>query len=81
MNTLEITRDILQQALQLGDRAENLTAETPLMGNFPEFNSLTVVSILTAIEEALGCAIADDEISGEVFESVGSLAAFVESKL
>lgn len=81
MDTLDITRGILQQALQLGPRADALTADTPLMGNFPEFNSLTVVTILTSIEEELGCEIADDEISGEIFETVGSLAAFVESKL
>ena len=81
MESLDITRALLRNALQLGDRADSLTPETPLMGNFPEFNSLTVVALVANIEEQLGCEVADNEISGEIFETVGTLAAFVESKL
>lgn len=81
MNSMDITRNLLRQTLQLGDRADSLEAGTHLMGNFPELNSLTVVALIAAIEEQLGCEIYDDEISGEIFETVGSLAAFVDSKL
>ena len=80
MTALEIACDLLNHCLQLGSRAESLTADTPLMGNFPEFNSMTVVALITSIEDRLGCEVPDDEISGEIFETVGTLAAFIESK-
>lgn len=81
MDSFEITRELLRHGLQLGERADALKPETPLMGSFPEFNSMTVVALIVSIEEQLGCEVADDEISGEIFETVGSLANFVQSKL
>lgn len=81
MDTLEITKDILRTCLQLGTRADTLTRETPLMGSFPEFNSLSIVSIVSNIEEQTGCSISDKEISAEIFETVGTLADFIDSKL
>ena len=35
---------------------------------------------MTMIEEEFGISVADDEISGETFETVGSLADFVAQK-
>lgn len=72
---------ILRDTLQLGDRADELTAESPLMGAIPEFDSMAVVTILTMVEEEFGVEIEDDEVSAEIFESVGSLAAFVSQKV
>ena len=51
------------------------------MGNLPEFNSLTVVSLISSVEEQLGCSINDDEITAEIFETVGAFADFIASKL
>lgn len=51
------------------------------MGAYPEFNSLTVVGIVTGIEEALGCEVSDTEISEDIFQTVGSLADFIQTKL
>ncbi len=81
MDTLQLAQDILRANLQLGDKADSLERETPLMGSFPEFNSLTVVGIVTAIEEQTGCSVSDTEITAELFETVGTLADFIESKL
>lgn len=81
MEALEIAKDLLRTALQLGDKANRLTMESPLMGAYPEFNSLTVVGLITGIEEQLGCAVEDEEISEEIFQTVGSLARFIETKL
>jgi acyl carrier protein len=81
MNSFELARDLLRSALQLGDRADQLTPESPLMGSFPEFNSLTVVGLMTGVEEQLGCEIDDTEITEEIFETVGSLAQFIEKKM
>lgn len=81
MNALSITIDLLRSTLQLGSRADQLTADSPLMGAYPEFNSLTVVGIVAGIEEALGCEVGDTEISEDIFQTVGSLADFIQSKL
>jgi acyl carrier protein len=40
-----------------------------------------VVQVLTAIEEHFGVVVDDDEVSGDTFATLGSLADFVESKL
>ena len=42
---------------------------------------LSVVGILATLEEQYGIMVDDDEIDAEVFATVGSLTAFVESKL
>lgn len=81
MNPLDIAIDLLRTALQLGSRADQLTAESELMGAYPEFNSLTVVGIVAGIEESLGCEVSDAEISEEIFYTVGSLANFIQNKM
>lgn len=81
MNSLDLAKDLLRVNLQLGAQADTLTRDTPLMGNMPEFNSLTVVGIVAGIEEQTGSAVSDAEISAEIFETVGTLADFIESKL
>ena len=73
-------REILRNTLQLGDRADALTPESPLIGAIPEFDSMAVVTVLTMVEDELGVEIDDDEVSAEVFETVGSLVEFVKLK-
>ena len=80
MPKLQLTKEILQTTLQLGDQADSLTRETPLMGHFPQLNSLTVMGVISEIEAQTGCAIDDQEITAEIFETVGTLAAFIHQK-
>jgi acyl carrier protein len=42
---------------------------------------MAVVTVVTMIEDELGITIEDDELSADVFATVGSLADFVSSKL
>lgn len=81
MASVNEVRTIVGEVLQLGDRAERLGADSELLGNVPEFDSMAVVSVLTAIEDHYGIEVEDDEISAETFETLGSLVAFVNSKL
>lgn len=74
-------RELLRDTLQLGDRADLLTAESPLMGVVPEFDSMAVVTVLTMVEEEFGVEIADDEVSADIFETVGTLTNFVSQKV
>lgn len=78
---LDDIREILRDTLQLGVRADQLTAASPLLGAIPEFDSMAVVTVLTMVEEEFGIEIDDDEVSADVFETVGSLATFVSGKV
>jgi len=78
---IEFVKDLFRNQLQMGERADALTADSPIVGAIPEFDSVAVVSLVTAIEEQLGVEIEDDEITGELFETVGSLADFVAEKM
>jgi acyl carrier protein len=37
--------------------------------------------VITALEDHFGITVDDDEISARVFETLGSLTAFIEQKL
>lgn len=74
--------EILAQTLQLNaSSVKTMDATTPLLGAIPEFDSMAVVTIITALEERFGFIVEDDEIDASVFETVGSLTVFVETKL
>ncbi|MCP4993529.1 MAG: acyl carrier protein, partial [Gammaproteobacteria bacterium] len=46
-----------------------------------EFDSMAVVSVITAIEDNFGVIVDDDEITAELFETVGSLHDFIAQKV
>jgi len=81
MTEFESLKKLVSSTLQLGPRGETLTAESPLLGALPEFDSMAVVALLTALEEHYGFLVEDDDISADTFASLGSLAAFVDQKL
>ena len=81
MPTVQNLREILGDVLQLGDRADSLTESSALFGSIPEFDSMAVVTVVAALEERFGIIVDDDDITADVFESVGSLAQFVDDKL
>lgn len=67
-------------ALALEDKAK-IGIDTALLGNLPEFDSQSVVSILVSLEEEFDIVIEDDEVDADLFQTAGSLAAFVKQKL
>ncbi|MEO8418095.1 MAG: acyl carrier protein [Methylophilaceae bacterium] len=81
MNTITDIKNLLARSLQLGPRAEALSAQSPLLGALPELDSMAVVTMLTALEDHFGFVVDDDEISAETFATLGSLVEFVEQKL
>lgn len=78
---LDDIKEILRETLQLGDRADDLNADSGLLGSIPEFDSMAVVAVITMIEEEFGVIVDDDDVSAEDFATVGSLAAFLEDKV
>ena len=78
---LEKIKAILRDSLQLGPAADKLTVDSGLIGQIPEFDSMAVVTVLTMIEEEFGVEIEDDEVSADIFETVGTLMTFVDDKV
>ncbi len=77
-----LLRDTLRDVLALAEStAAGLDADTPLFGAMPELDSMAVATLLTEIEDRFGIVIDDDDVDGETFETFGTLAAFVETKL
>ena len=73
MDKLKQVQGILRDALNLGARADKFTMDTPLLGSVPEFDSMAVVQVITMMEEECGICVQDDELSAEIFSTVGSL--------
>jgi len=80
MATLDDVKALLRDVLQLGEKVKNFNSDTPLFGALPEFDSMAVVAVVTALEEKFDFVIEDDEIVAEVFETLASLTRFVEQK-
>ena len=81
MSTIEEVKNILSDNLQLSGHVMSYTADTILLGGIPEFDSMAVVGIITAIEDNFGIVVDDDEIDADTFQTIGSLVEFIESKL
>lgn len=81
MASLGEVRQIVGDMLQLGERTATLQADSALLGGIPEFDSMAVVSVITALEDQYGIMVEDDDISAETFETLGNLLDFVNSKL
>lgn len=81
MPAIEEIKGLLTDTLHLGDRGQSLTAATHLLGNLPELDSMAVIHLITAMEDRFGIVVEDDDISASTFETVASLAAFIDSKL
>ncbi len=79
--TFDEVKNILADVLSLGPARDTLTADTVLLGNLPELDSMAVVNLIGALQEHFGIAIDDDDISASTFDTLGSLVAFVEHKL
>lgn len=72
---------VLDEVLSLNGRSASFGAQTHLRGAVPEFDSMAVVAVLSALEDRFGLVVYDEEISGDTFATVGALVRFVESKL
>ena len=75
-------REALAQTLGLDtDRVAAFDGDTALFGALPELDSMAVATLLTDLEDRLDIVIDDDDIDAEVFETYGSLLAFLQRKL
>ena len=81
LDTQQDVLQILDEVLSLKGATRAMSAQTPLLGAIPELDSMAVLTLITTIEERFGFTVADDEIDGSTFATVGSLTEFVKAKL
>jgi acyl carrier protein len=75
---LDDVRSVVAATLGVEDRAAAWDAATPLLGAQPELDSMAVAELIAALEERFGLEVDDADVTGEVFETLGSLTEFVE---
>jgi acyl carrier protein len=69
---------LIGHILGIADRVDSMNESTRLLGSFPELDSMAVVELLAAIEETFGFTVESDDIATDAFETIGTLAAYVE---
>jgi acyl carrier protein len=79
-STLDDVKSVLVTTLGVEDRAGSIDASTELFGSLPELDSMAVVELVAALEARFDITIDDDDISAELFETLGSLASFVDAR-
>jgi len=72
--------NLLYHCLQLDPSRITLTLETPLLGSLPELDSMAVMGVIHELEEQFNIQIEDEDISAELFATVGSLYKYVNLK-
>jgi acyl carrier protein len=77
--------DISAQVIATITAALNLqhpiTAQSALLGALPEFDSSSILTIITLLEEQFGITFDDDDISAELFKQVQHLIDYVQQQL
>ena len=80
--TLDAVRSVVAATLGIDEaRTTAMNAGTELLGRLPELDSMAVVELIYALEERFAIEVDGDEVTADVFETLGSLAAFVEAQI
>jgi acyl carrier protein len=77
-DTLDRVKVVIVKTLGIQDRADTLDSSTELFGSMPELDSMAVVTLAVNLEREFEFEIKDEDFTGEVFETIGTLAEFVE---
>jgi len=75
MQHLQEVTNILADVLSLGERKNSLKADSVLLGNIPELDSMAVVNVITALEDHFGITMPDDDAN---IDTLGELALLVD---
>jgi len=79
-STLDEVKSLIGETLGIADRLDSMDVSTRLLGSLPELDSLAVVVLLTAIEARFSFEIDSADITTDIFETVGTLVAYVKKK-
>ena len=78
-STLDEVKALVAEILGIEDRLDSMDASTRLLGELPELDSMAVVQLATEIEGRFGFEIDDADFTADVFDTLGTLAAFVDA--
>jgi acyl carrier protein len=78
---IDAVKAVVVETLGVEDRAHALNASTPLFGVLPELDSMAVLELVLELEQTFGITIEGEDVTADVFETLASLAAFVDEKL
>jgi acyl carrier protein len=78
-STLNEVKALVAETLEIVDRLDSMNASTGLFGSLPELDSMTVVQLVVAIQEKFGFEVDHANITMDSFETIGTLAAFVDA--
>jgi acyl carrier protein len=74
-------KQLLIDTLSLDISPAEMDDDALLLGDIPEFDSMAIVAVITALEENYDFSSADDELTAEVFESIETVVAFVQQHI
>lgn len=77
---LHQVKAILRRDLKIEDRIE-ITDDMPLFGSELDLDSLDFLAVVTSIEKDLGYRIPNEDLNKGLFESVRSLATYLEPRV
>lgn len=72
---------VLSRIFALDRERSRIDRSTELIGSLPGFDSHSVVALMLELEDEFDMTFEDDEVSADLFTSVGTLADFVAEKL
>jgi acyl carrier protein len=78
---IDAVKAVVVETLGVEDRADALEPSTPLFGVLPELDSMAVLELVLELEQRFGITIEGEDVTADVFETLASLAAFVDDKL
>lgn len=78
---IDAVKTVVVETLDVEDRADGLDATTPLLGALPELDSMAVLELVLALEDRFGITVDGEDVTADVFETLASLATFVDGKL
>jgi acyl carrier protein len=78
-STFDEVRALVAETLGITDRLDSLDASTRLVGSLPELDSLGVAELVAEIEDKFGFEVDFSDVTIDMFETLGTLAAFVDA--
>lgn len=70
-------KSVVAEILGITDRLASMDESTGLVGSLPELDSMAVAELIAAIEDRFGFRVDDADITSDVFETLGTLTAYV----
>ena len=73
--------DVVAESLSCTIDVRAMQAEDALLGALPELDSIGIVALITALEDRFDVHFEDDDLDAEVFATVASLLAHINTRL